>query len=437
MKKHLSVLLALALLTALLTGCAGGASSAGVSASSTAPPAESTAEQAPAVPAKAITIIHTNDVHGYDSAIDALSGEETEMVIGLDRGAALRDAYAAEGPVFLLAAGDATQGIFFVTASKGEAAVEIMNAAGYDAMTLDNHEFDYGWFQLVNLIEGMEFPALSQLDDDEARQTGNLAPYTVIERDGVRLGVFGLTTPETQFKSDGGFGRDFGTVEAMTAHAGAIVKKLREEEKADYVVCLAHLGVEDIGYGTSYDIRDNVADKAQITSTGAYGARVGVARLEGGDDVPQVALENLDKEAMLAYTPDAAVTGVIDKWAAGVAEEGNTVVAQVPFAITVARENERTGETVMGDIITDAMREASGADIALQNGGGIRDQQLAAGGDLYTMLVEPFSDQLPLATPELAPIEAALVSYLAAHQSELSPNLQGRVATLGEYTQAA
>lgn len=232
---------------------------------------------------------------------------------------------------------------------------------------------------------------------------------------------------------------------------------------------------------------------------------------------------------MLAYTPDAAVTAVIDKWSASVAEEGNTVVAQVPFAITVARENERTGETVMGDIITDAMREASGADIALQNGGSIRDQQLAAGdvtkaqlitilpygnvlqmaevtgavilealeqgvsqypeanggfahvsgmaytfdpsaeagarilsatvdgvpldsaatytlctndflaagGDLYTMLVEPFSDQLPLANPELAPIEAALVSYLAAHQSELSPNLEGRVATLGEYTQAA
>lgn len=541
MKKLIALLLALAL-GAGLAGCAGApAPSALPESAAQSIPQDA---EAKAAPAKAITILHTNDVHGYGSATDALSGEPAEGVIGLDRVAALRDEYAEAGPVFLLDAGDATQGIFFVTASQGRAAVEIMNAAGYDAMTLGNHEFDYGWFQLVNLIGMAEFPVLSQLDDEEARQTDNLMPCTVLERDGVRLGVFGLTTPETQFKSDGGFGRDFGSVETLVAQAKAMVRQLREAERADYVVCLAHLGVEDMGYGTSYDIRDqvdgidliidghshtaledieNVPGKTRITSTGANGEGLGIARLDATGETLAVELETLRKEDLAATAPAPAVSAVIEEWAAQVAREGNTVVAQVPFDITVARENERTRETVMGNILTDAMREASGADIALQNGGSIRDQALtagdvtkaqlitilpygnvlqmaevkgevilqaleqgvssypeanggfaqvsgmsysfdpaaeagaritsatvagqpldpdasytlctndfiAAGGDLYTMLVEPFSSQLPLAHPERMAIEEALVQYLAAHQSELSPQLEGRIRAAG------
>ncbi|MDL2219553.1 5'-nucleotidase C-terminal domain-containing protein [Ruminococcaceae bacterium OttesenSCG-928-O06] len=530
MKKRIFAALSVLLCLAMLAGCTGGGT----------PSSSASSGPAPTAPTKAITIVHTNDVHGYDSATDALSGQPSETVIGLDAVAGLRDALAEEGPVFLLDAGDATQGIFFVTQNKGEAAIDIMNAAGYDAMTLGNHEFDYGWFQLINLIGQAQFPILSQLDDEETQQTENLHHYTVLERDGVRLGVFGITTPETQFKSDGGFGRDFGTVQDLIDYADSMVHLLREEVVVDYVVCLAHLGVEDMGYGTSYDIRDNVEGidliidghshtvledivnvegRTQITSTGASGARVGVARLDATGEALVVETKNLDKAAMAEYTPVADVTAVIDGWAAQVATEGNVVVAQIPFDITVARENERTGETVMGNIVTDAMREVSGADIAMQNGGGIRDQQLAAGdvtkaqliailpfgnvlqmaevegsvilelleqgvsmypeanggfahvsgmaytfnpdaevgsrivsvtvggqpldpdavytlctndftaagGDLYTMLVEPFSSQLPLENPDYAAIDQALVHYLRTHQAELSPDLEGRI----------
>lgn len=531
MKKSVKQLFVLVVCLCLLAGC----TAAPVSSSL---PQSSTPQPQPV--ASAITIIHTNDVHGYDSAIDAMTGEPSETVIGLDTVAAIRDTYAEEGPTFLLDAGDATQGIFFVTESNGVAAIDIMNAAGYDAMTLGNHEFDHGWFQLINLIEMAQFPILSQLDDAEAQETQNLYQYTVLEDDGVRLGVFGITTPETQFKSNGGFGRNFGTVNDMVEHANAMVKTLREDEQVDYVVCLAHLGIEDMGYGTSYDIRDNVegidliidghshtalADipndpgKTTITSAGSQGALVGVAHLDATGDMLAVEVENLDKAATSGYTPNAEVTTVIDNWVNEVAEEGSTVVAQIPFDITVARDNERTGETVMGNIITDAMREASGADIALQNGGGIRDQQLtkgdvtkaqvvtilpfgnvlqmaevkgsvilealeqgvstypeanggfahvsgmtytfdpsaevgsrivsatvggqpldpeatytlctndftAMGGDLYTMLIEPFSNQLPLENPDLAPLDQALIAYLTKHQSDLSPNTEGRI----------
>lgn len=545
MKKQLSLIISLILCLLLFSSCATMSPSQPAS-NSLAPisfPSLSNLPPMPELGPKPITIIHTNDVHGYDSAIDALSGEESEYVIGRATVSTIRYTYSPNTPTFLLDAGDATQGVFFATANKGEAAIDIMGAAGYDAMTLGNHEFDYGWFWLSNLIGMADFPILSQLNDTEAQELENLFTHTVIERDGVRLGVFGITTPETQFKSDGGFGRDFGTVDSIIAHANNMVNTLRNDENADYVICLSHLGINDMGYGTSYDIRDNVegidliidghshtplADieniegKTQITSAGANGELVGIAQLSNVNGITQVHLENLDKSATSQYTPDSFVAEVTEQWATRVAEEGNKVVAQIPFDITVARENERTQETIMGNIITDAMREFSGADIAMQNGGSIRDIELtagdvtqaqlitilpygnvlqmaevtgstilemleqsaslypepnggfahvsgmqytfnasapagqrvtqvlvggqpldenatytlctndftAAGGDLYTMLVEPFSTQLPLAQPEYAALDQALVEYLSLYQDELSPELEGRIMIL-------
>ncbi|MDR1961334.1 MAG: 5'-nucleotidase C-terminal domain-containing protein [Gracilibacteraceae bacterium] len=485
-----------------------------------------------------ITILHTNDVHGSYSAVDAYTGEPSKDIIGHDTIAAVYEAFQKEeGPVFLLDAGDATQGVYFVTQNEGQAAIEIMNAAG---MTLGNHEFDYGWFRLLQLIGAADFPILSQIADEESAQTDNLLHYTVIERGGVRLGVFGITTPETQFKSNGGFGRDFGTADSIVTYARDMARTLREEEGADYVVCLAHLGVEDMGFGTGYDIRDNaegidliidghshtvLADienierMTQITSAGAYGKNLGVARLSRNEGELVTELELMDKAACEKYTPQAKVTAVIQKWSGEVAQEGKMVVAQVPFDITIARENERTRETVMGDILTDAMRAVSGADIAMQNGGSIRDQELAAGdvtkaqlitilpygnvlqmaevrgsavlecleqsvsmypeanggfiqvsglefsfdpaqppgrrvsavrvgdeelepdkvytlctndfvaagGDLYTMLIEPFSAQLQLMRPEYMAIENALIWYLEENQDALPSQTQGRI----------
>ena len=520
MRHSASILLRIIVCLALLTGCGA-------------------ARQDDFAPS--VTILHTNDVHGAFSALDPLSGKPAGGVIGHDRIAAVRAAYAARGDtVFLLDAGDATQGIYFVGQSRGEAAIAIMNAAGYDAMTLGNHEFDYGWPRLLELMAMADFSILSQLDDDPARQAEDLHPFILIERNGARLGVFGITTPETSFQSDGGFGRDFGDMPAIIARAQKTVDLLRGPEKADYVICLAHLGVEDTGYGTSYDLRDAVrgidliidghshtalADIANppgttpITSTGSGGKGLGIASLRQSAAGVAVALETMDRDAAMAFDPDPATGAVIALWGERVAEEGREVVAVVPFAVSVDRGFERTRETVMGDIVTDAMRAVSGADIAMQNGGGIRDQELAAGavtkaqlitilpfgnivrmaevkgsvileclelgvsaypaehggfmqvsglkyrfnpglpggsrvtsvtvggkvldpdavytvctndfiaagGDRFTMLAEPFSTQLPLRNPGLASLEEALIWYLGAYRDVLPAAPQGRI----------
>lgn len=387
---------------------------------------------------KSITILHTNDIHGADASIDAVSGEASETVIGMDVIATALDDYQDKGTAFMLDAGDAFQGYYFVGENEGQSAVEIMNAVGYDAMTLGNHDFDYGWFRLQSILGELKFPALSQLNDAEAKETNNLKAHTVIERDGVKLGVFGLTTPETQFKSNGGFGRDFGTLDDLVAFSKEQVKILTEEEKVDYVICLTHLGTEDTSYGSSYDIRDRVegidliidghshtplADidnkegQTQITSTGAYDEFLGVATLSKKDGQTAVALENLDKEDLSKYEGKKDVAEVIAKWSAEVKKEGSSVVAQIPFDITIKRENERTMETVMGDMTADAMREASGADIAMQNGGNIRDQELKKGDITKAQLVTvfPYGNVLQMAEVKGSVIKEALEQSVSSY----------------------
>lgn len=489
-----------------------------------------------------IIVLHTNDVRGGFSSVDPFTGDASDWIVGQDVVAGLRDEFAAknEGPVFLLDGGDAVQGVYFVTESRGESAIDVMNAAGYDAMVLGNHEFDYGWQRLTQLAGMAKFPLLSQLDDAEAAKVENLRPYTVVERGGVRLGVFGLTSPETSFKSDGGFGRNFGNEDSIVAHAKEVVKTLREQEKVDYVVCLSHLGVQDMGYGSVYAVRDEVTGidliidgsshieltdidnptgKTPITSAGGDGGGVGVSKLSKTGEKTEVETFSYTKDGLLGVAPNKDVAAVIETWNKTVAEAGGQVVAQIPFDVSVVREEVRTGETVMGNITTDAMRAVSGADIALQNGGNIRDQQLAAGdvtkaqmitifpygniiqmaevpgavikeclelavsqypeaegsfmqvsgmaygfkadapagqritwvtvggqplnpetgytvctndfiasgGDQYTMLIKPFSVQLPLAKQEYQAVEDAVIWYLAQNQQTISSRLEGRI----------
>ena len=109
---------------------------------------EAPAEETPAETASKIVIIHTNDIHG---AID-----------GYAKIAALKAEYEAEGAaVLLMDAGDFSQGTVEVSSSKGATAVELMNLAGYDVATLGNHEFDYGYANLVSVMETAEFDVLA------------------------------------------------------------------------------------------------------------------------------------------------------------------------------------------------------------------------------------------------------------------------------------
>jgi 5'-nucleotidase len=323
----------------------------------------------------AFVILHTNDVHGYY--------ENTDYVIGHDVLAAYRDSLSA--PTILISAGDMIQGIYFVNQNRGEAAVDIMNTVGYEAMSVGNHEFDYGLDRLNELAGKAKFPFLSQVDGMEHSMILNVS--------GHKVGIFGITTPYTKYSSIGALNMDFGTSDDIAAYAKDMVQTLKNKG-AEFIIALSHLGTDDnsslgVDYGTSYGLRsidgidliidghshtsldDIIQDgKTLIVSTGWGMAAFG--QVEVGKNLEIIGYRSITKEDTSNVKPDPAVTAVIDEWVDKVAKAGAEVVSYTDTAISVERINERTKETVMGNLVADAMRWAADTDIAFENGGDIR-----------------------------------------------------------------
>jgi 5'-nucleotidase len=344
----------------------------------------------------AVVILHTGDVAG--------NLQEGEEVIGADRLSSLYKQIQGETPAtFLFDTGDAIQGSFYVNCNKGEAAMEIMNAVGYDAMCLGNHEFDYGYERLLELAGLSDFPLLTQppvYENPDGSPGGDVLTTSVmLDKGGVKVGVFGLTTLSTKRNSDGGFDRNFGSVSDLINTATSCAKTLREQG-ADIVICLSHLGVSDTqsqDFGSAYDISQNVLgidliidghtpgvepinkeEWTPIASVGDAGSEIGMVEivLEYGAYIPhikQICKADLVDGAYAGITPDPAVAAIAEKWAAVEAAEGDRIVAHSEVALSdFEKPIIRSQESALANTIADILRAVSGADIAFVNAGNIR-----------------------------------------------------------------
>lgn len=183
-----------------------------------------------------ITILHTNDTH---SCIEAEKGGAAGV---LNRAAVIgefRDSLGAEN-LLLFDCGDFSQGSLYYSIFKGELEVRLMNAMGYDAGTVGNHEFDFGLENMAALFEKMEYPVVcANYDFTGTVCDGLVEPYTIIRRCGRKIGVFGLSPdPEGLVAKDCYAGVKFvSPVEA----ANRCVKELKARG-CDLIVCLSHLG---------------------------------------------------------------------------------------------------------------------------------------------------------------------------------------------------
>ena len=193
-----------------------------------------------------LVILYTNDIHGHAVA-DAEDG-----YMGYGEIAQYKKDTAALGAiVLLLDAGDAAMGMPIVNLDKGTNAVTFMNLAGYDAMTLGNHEFDWGSDNMLRLEVLAEFPFLSANVYNTADGTDFVQPNTIFTMDnGMKIGVFGLTTPETLSKANRTLfpGLSFMTGDELYACAQAQVDALTADG-ADLIVCLSHLEIDDESTG--------------------------------------------------------------------------------------------------------------------------------------------------------------------------------------------
>lgn len=334
-----------------------------------------------------VIILHSNDVHGN--------------IMGYSQMAALRDAFESLGAEVILAdAGDYSQGTPYVSTTKGADATEMMNAAGYDVATLGNHEFDYGYPQLKENLSKADFAVLCAniLKDGENAFQGN----TIIEKDGVKIGFFGLDTPEAQTKANPALmqGLSFYAEKELYACAQTQIDELRANG-ADIVVCLAHLGVDkESAPNRSTDLYANVtgldfiidghshtvmvegANGEPIQSTGTAFEYVGMILIDSeSKEILGNALVELDGVAG-DPTVAAAAQKIIDR----VNAEYGEVFARSDVELNGDKApGNRTEETNLGDLITDAMlwsltEQNPGSItevdpdniISLTNGGGIR-----------------------------------------------------------------
>ena len=206
----------------------------------------------PAYSGKHITILHTNDVHSH---IDPFPADHatTPNMGGVARRASLIESIRKENPnTLLLDAGDIFQGTPYFNFYGGELEFRLMSKLGYDAATIGNHDFDNGIEGLFAQMPHANFPFVSaNYDFSNTVMDGLVKPYTIFERDGVRIGVFGLgiqlegLVNKKQFKET----RYLNPVEICDD----ICRELKEEQECDLVICLSHLGYE-------YD-SDKVSDR--------------------------------------------------------------------------------------------------------------------------------------------------------------------------------
>lgn len=374
-----------------------------------------------------LTILHTNDFHSrfepiskYDSTCSGEDNAAGECFGGSARlVTALEDAKARLDNYLLVDGGDQFQGTLFYTYYKGKLAAEMMNKMGYDAMTVGNHEFDDGPEVLRGFVDSVDFPVLMSNADisGEPLLSDAIMKSTIIEKNGEKIGLIGLTPQDTDELASPGPNIVF------TAPADAVqgeVDKLAEEG-VNKIIVLSHSGYKvDISVAentTGVDVivgghtntllgemdgaegpyPTMVGDTA-IVSAYAYGKFLGELNVTFDDDGKVISAEGAPLIMDASVAEDEATVDRIAEAAAPLDEIRNKVVAETSDEIVGSREMCRAEECPMGNLVADAMLDRvkdQGIDVAISNGGGLRasiDAGEVTMGEVLTVL--PFQNTL-------------------------------------------
>ena len=381
-----------------------------------------------------IVVLYTNDVHTY------IDGPISYDVIAAIK-AELETQYAH---VLLVDAGDHSQGTAYGSMDKGETIIKLMNAAGYDAATLGNHEFDYGMFGCMQIIDWAEFPYTSCNFYNEAagvRGENVLDSYVTFECGDEKIAFVGITTPESFTKSTPAYFQNENG-EYIYGIAGgedgaalyADVQAAVDAAKADgatKVIALGHLGddpasqpwtsKETIAHVSGLDafidghshstikgeeVAGKDGNKVLLTQTGDYFNQIGMMVIDAEtgaittDFIGSEKILDKDGETVLGYNlvselytgteviSDAKVKAIVDAWMTEIDTQLGTVIGSTALTFdNYEGENRlvRSQETNTGDFAADALYflfddMGMDVDLAIMNGGGVRNK--AVTGDI-------------------------------------------------------
>ena len=384
-----------------------------------------------------LIIFHTNDMHARIQTAD--DGGES---IGLAEMTAAVKATKSKNPAtFWFDAGDTFHGMPLITIGNGEELVPLLNEAGLDAMAAGNHDFNYGSDQLESLAKKLKFPILDA--NVIRRKNGKrvFKPYKIFKVNGITIGVFGLTTPETAYMTDPNNVADVAFLNPVES-AREMIKTLRP--KCDVLIAVMHMGIDSTSQFTSALIAretdgiDLIVDghshtalaegmrvkDTLIVQTGWHEYSLGRVTIDmDGRKIISKRAELLDADAVksIAPNPDKKILTLladVNQRAEKILDE---VVAQSDRELSADRELIRRNESEIGNLATDAFRWEAKSDIAIVNAGAVREK-LPAGPVTKrdVIAIFPFGNTL-----RIAEIKGSAVRAMIEHSVSCYPESFG------------
>ena len=333
-----------------------------------------------------ITILQTADIHGQLDPHPELFWENNEIVFkergGLAQIKTLFDQERAKNPgnTIIVDGGDLIQGSGYVAHSEGEVMVDVIKNMGYDILIPGNWEVIYGKDIMLDLYERFETPTIVQnMFHKETNE--NLYPsYLVKEINGVRLGFIGINDPDVPIRQNPIFSEGINFTEVDNS-VKKLIDEIKVEEKIDVMFLITHIGIykqvelannpiaENVDYILGNDTHERVREMiqgkyAKVTEPGAFGSFVGKLNLYFVDNKlvkDDYELMDVDPED---YAADPEIQAIIDKNKAPYKENLETVVGYT----NTPMYRYLTVENPTDNLVTDAARWKTGADIAISNG---------------------------------------------------------------------
>jgi len=369
-----------------------------------------------------LRIYHVNDVHSRVEEGSYSGMGYAKISTLLDQGRMEMD------NVMFLDAGDSFHGQVIANINEGESIAYILNLMDLDALTLGNHDFNFGQDRLNELASLTEFPLLAaNLSREDGSGISFKKDYVIKEYNGLKVGVFGLATPETTYKTHPKNVEGLVFEDPVVA-AQEMVDELRDQ--VDVLVALSHLGISEGSEYTSTAVAENVSgidlivdghshntlpygkyvNDTMIVQAGEYAKNLGMVDLtvENGE-VVDMKVSMITKEMAADVEPDPIVNLVVERINRANEKITSQVVGRTNVELNGERGQVRTGETNLGNLITDAMKWKLDADAAITNGGGIRasiDQGEITQGEVITVL--PFGNTAMAIEISGADLKAAL-----------------------------
>ena len=346
-----------------------------------------------------LRILYLNDFHGFAEPYKPFGSDK--LLGGVAYLASKVAILRSEGPSLLLAAGDMIQGNNWANLSQGKSVIELMNAMNFNAMVVGNHEFDFGQETLKKRIAEAHFPVLGA----NVEGFDSLKPYIIKEISGVKVAILGVVTEDTPISTHP---KNVSGLKFIPVRLS--LQKYMDElrDKASIIIVLSHIGyandrllaeqVKNIdvivgGHSHTKALSPVVINHTIVVQAWEHAKALGVLDLTVDNGKIIDFNGHLEEIEPKPGEEDINIMSIVDKYRRDVDAVLNETIGEA--AVDLDGENVRRRETNLGDFVADRMREVSGADVAIINGGTIRasiKKGAIAVKNIYTAL--PFDNYI-------------------------------------------